>query len=602
MGGPARIEQKNINLPNKLYRLHICIGLATVCKKFTARALPAPEQHWEALADRLNRYVCLCRGSDEDASVRSGSNHRMLAFPRQEVHFEDHFRIHSPKDMFVFYGIWQLTKQSLTTDVRRSGSHAIRFGLSIVLYFAVCYACFLSRVNASGLPLFEAQLMITALFLSATAIFGFSQTITEEKEEETLGLMRLADISPLAIILGKTAGTLCDAALLIAIQFPFTIVAITLGGVSWAQVYAAYIALAAYLWLLAMVGISVSVFQPNGGKAARWTAIIVAAYALPPFFLWVFGALFGWTAVPQSFWSISLPMRMLDITESGFQDSPWCLAVGFSAIAGILCLIVSWLAFDRFALTDARDDRPLTLKLSPRRVRRPWSKPIIWREYVFATGGTTWTIIRIAVQLAIFLAVLTTFRSFNRPGGIIGFTLAWSSLLSLLYGILDGTWSASKLFQDEVRNRTWSALVQTPHTLPQLALDKCCGWALGLAPTIIAPLAFDLTMVIFHEHIQRHLMGYMEIMVGTITVTLSVFGYLHLLVLLSLYFGWKGTPMTLTICFAAGWLYVVAVYTSRLGDEARCTLFGITSIALVGLMFILELLILRRLELLAETA
>ena len=148
----------------------------------------------------------------------------------------------------MFYGIWQLTKQSLTTDVRRSGSHAVRFGLSVVLYFAVCYACFLSWSNASGLPLFQAQLMITALFLSATAIFGFSQTITEEKEEETLGLMRLADISPLAIILGKTMGILCDAAFLIAIQFPFTIVAITLGGVSWAQVYAAYIALAAYLW------------------------------------------------------------------------------------------------------------------------------------------------------------------------------------------------------------------------------------------------------------------------------------------------------------------------------------------------------------------
>ena len=501
----------------------------------------------------------------------------------------------------MFYGIWQLTKQSLTSDVRRGGSHAIRFGLSTVLYFAVCYACFLSRVNASGLPLFQAQLMITALFLSATAIFGFSQTITEEKEEETLGLMRLADISPLAIILGKTMGTLCDAALLIAIQFPFTIVAITLGGVSWAQVYAAYIALAAYLWLLAMVGITVSVFQPNGGKAAQWTAIIIAAYSLPYFFLWAFGTFWGWKAL-QAFWPISLPMRMLEITESGFQDSPWCLAVGFSAIVGFLCLIVSWLAFDRFALTEARDDRPLELKLTPRRSRRPWSKPIIWREYIFATGGIPWTIMRIGVQLAIFLAVLTTFRTFNRPGGIIGFTLAWSTLISLLFGVLDGTWFASKLFQDEVRNRTWSALVQTPHTLPQLAWDKCCGLALGLAPTIIAPFVFDLAMVIFHEHIQRHTMGYMELLVGGITITLSVFGYLHLLVLLSLYFGWKGTPMTLTICFAAGWLYVVAVYTSTLRDESRCTLFGVTSLVLVGLMLILQLLILNRLGQLAETA
>ena len=260
------------------------------------------------------------------------------------------------------------------------------------------------------------------------------------------------------------------------------------------------------------------------------------------------------------------------------------------------------MAFDRFALTESRDDRPLVLKLKPHRARRPWTKPIVWREYVFATGGTPWTIIRIVVQFAIFFAVLTTFQTFNRPGGIVGFALAWSTIFSLLFGILDWTWFASKLFQDEVRNRTWSALVQTPHSLQELAFDKCCGWALGLAPTIIAPFAFHLSVLIFHEHIQRHTMGYMELLIGAATVALSVFGYFHLLVLLSLYFGWKGTPMTLTICFAAGWLYVVAVYTSSLGDKARCTLFGITSMALVGLMFILEMLILRRLGKLAETA
>jgi hypothetical protein len=271
-------------------------------------------------------------------------------------------------------------------------------------------------------------------------------------------------------------------------------------------------------------------------------------------------------------------------------------------VVGLLCLILSWLAFDRFALTEARDDRPLGLKLTPRTARRPWSKPIIWREYVFATGGIPWTIMRIAVQIAIFFAVCTTFQTFNRPGGIIGFTLAWSAIFSGLFGIIDGTWFASRLFQDEVRNCTWSALVQTPHTLPQLALDKCCGWALGLAPTIFSPFVFILAMMIFHEHIQRNVANYLELMIGTTTVGLSVFGYLHLLVLLSLYFGWKGTPMTLTICFAAGWLYVVAVFTSRLDEIGRCTLFGITCLVLLGLMLILQLLILKRLGQLAETA
>ena len=109
-------------------------------------------------------------------------------------------------------------------------------------------------------------------------------------------------------------------------------------------------------------------------------------------------------------------------------------------------------------------------------------------------------------------------------------------------------------------------------------------------------------MMIFHEHIQRNVGAYLELMIGTTTVGLSVFGYLHLLVLLSLYFGWKGTPMTLTICFAAGWLYVVSVFTSRLDENGRLMVFGVTCLALLGLMLVLELLILKRLEHLAETA
>ena len=497
------------------------------------------------------------------------------------------------------HGLWQLTRQMLTTDLRRTGSHAVRFGLAVVLYAAVFYASTLSWRNAAGLPLFQAQLLITAFFLSVTAIFGFSQTITEEKEEETLGLIRLAEINPLSIILGKTAGILTEAALLIVIQIPFTIVAITLGGVSWAQVYAAYVTLVAYLWLLAGVGIATSVVQPTGGRAARMTAIVVGGYLLPALLVWT--SFWGWGTSLHVLSPICLPMRLMEITESGFADSPWCSAVGFGLLVGALCLLGSWLVFDRFALADSRDDRPLVLKLGRRRSRRPWSRPIVWREYHFLTGGIPWTVLRIGVQVAIFLAVFQSFQAFNPSKQTIGFALAWSGIFSGLFGLLDGTWFASRLFGDEIRHRTWASLVQTPHTLSQLASEKMFGWALGLAPTILSPFLFIMAMMIFHEHVQGNFMTYFEMIVGTLTIGLSVFGYLHLLVLLSLYFGWKGTPMTLTICFAAGWLYVVAVFSSQLADSSRCVLFIVTSLAIVGLMAVFQTLILNRLGKLAET-
>jgi len=496
----------------------------------------------------------------------------------------------------MVYGTWQLAKLALASEVRRSGSHLVRLGLAIVLYCAVVYSEFFSQRNAIGLPLFKAQLYITAFFLSAMAIFGFCQTITEEKEEGTLGLMRLADISPLSIILGKTAGILCDAALLIGLQFPFTAIAITLGGISWDQVFAAYVALAVYLWLLAAVGVMVSVVQPTGSRATSWMAIIVAAYLFPSLLL----QFPFWRSVKslQNLAEISLPMRFFRITETGFDEGPWCSAVAFGLFVGCLGLICSWIVFDRYALADHSTTERLNFRFFRRHGGRAWSRPVIWREYVFVTGGIPWTILRVGVQCALFFAVYATLSSAS--GQVVGFSLAWSGIASGLLGLLEGTWFASRLFQDEIRYRTWSSLVPTSDSLPRLVWEKTLGWGLGLAPTIVSPFLFMAAMMIFHEHVQHSLDGDSEIILGTITVGVSVFGYMSLLVLLSLHFGWKSIPLTLTVCFAAGWLYVVAVYSSIFHTGMRCAAFAATSLTIVSLIIVLQWQIVKRLKQLAE--
>ena len=50
----------------------------------------------------------------------------------------------------------------------------------------------------------------------------------EEKEEQTLGLLRMTGLNALSILLGKSTSRLLGALLLLLAQFPFTIFAITL--------------------------------------------------------------------------------------------------------------------------------------------------------------------------------------------------------------------------------------------------------------------------------------------------------------------------------------------------------------------------------------
>ncbi len=122
-------------------------------------------------------------------------------------------------------------------------------------------------MGAPGLALFTTIANIDLVFITLAAIGFFATCITEEKEEGTLGLLRMTDLSPIAIVLGKFGGRLLTALLLILIQLPFTLLTITLGGVAPAQIEAAYIALLSYMVLLAGVGLLVSVcflFAPGG--------------------------------------------------------------------------------------------------------------------------------------------------------------------------------------------------------------------------------------------------------------------------------------------------------------------------------------------------
>ena len=100
----------------------------------------------------------------------------------------------------------------------------------------------------------------------------FSSVITEEKEQRTLGLLRLAGFRAIWILVGKSLGQLVSAMLLLALQIPFGILCIALGGVSVSQVMAAFSMLSAYMLFLAGLGLLCSTVTPRSGAAARFAA------------------------------------------------------------------------------------------------------------------------------------------------------------------------------------------------------------------------------------------------------------------------------------------------------------------------------------------
>lgn len=139
----------------------------------------------------------------------------------------------------MFPGILALVERSLRADARSLASHLARFGLIVAIYIALCVGLEQSAwFGAPGLRFFTGIAYLNVTFMSLLGIGYFSTTISEEKEEHTLGLMLMAGISPLGILIGKSGGRLLQALLLIAVQYPFTLLAITMGGITTAQVNA----------------------------------------------------------------------------------------------------------------------------------------------------------------------------------------------------------------------------------------------------------------------------------------------------------------------------------------------------------------------------
>src|SRR5258708_7655032 len=156
----------------------------------------------------------------------------------------------------MFNGIYALLERSLRIDARAWSTHLARLGLVGAIYFSLCFALLTSFMfGAPGLRFFEWIAYLDATFMTLLGIGFFSTLISEEKEEDTLGLMLMAGISPLGILIGKSGGRLWQSLLLIAVQYPFVLLAVTMGGVMNAQVWAMTLALLAYMVFLVGFGL-----------------------------------------------------------------------------------------------------------------------------------------------------------------------------------------------------------------------------------------------------------------------------------------------------------------------------------------------------------
>lgn len=483
----------------------------------------------------------------------------------------------------MWIGISALLSRALQLDARQLRTHLFRLVFVGFIYLSLLMAQVQSMsVGAPGLHFLNTIVYLNAIFITLAGVSFFSSAITEEKEESTLGLLQMAGIGPSSVLLGKSTSRLIQALMLLLVQFPFTLLSITLGGVTMPQVVAAYAALFAYLIGLANLALFWSVICRRTGNAAGLTSLMLVMYFIVPEMaaglqFWL-TSIRGWSPAVWYQWVIlsglhvfsesEIFRRLAKIMVTGFSESIFSVQVISNSGFGIACFVLARLLYEPFTrdVNQLTDTRGLVLRSSSR-VRmfsagRCWSNPLMWKDFQFLTGGYPGMIVKWFAYAGLFGLILAVSYYSSYPYQT---TIDWRGDISAFAGclvgclILEASLYAARIFHDEIRLQTMSALLMLPRSVPYIGYSKVAGALLGLLPAVFWLVfcgAFTLAMgwgrtYSRYEQSEFVLNTVFNPAVWGMLLVASLF--LHLTALLSLFVKWGALPLAFLIMIVMTW-------------------------------------------------
>jgi len=400
----------------------------------------------------------------------------------------------------MLQGVLALIGRSMRIDARSKQTHLVRLGLLGLIYCALWFAIWRqSSFGAPGLRFFFGVGYLNLVVMTLVGISYFATSISEEKEEESLGLMMMAGISPLGILVGKSAGRLIQAAMLLALQYPFALLSVTMGGITYDQISAAFVALAAYMVLLFGLGLICSTIGANNRLAIGWTIAGLSVYVLIPLFAAGIRAILiriaGAGAANASLITlmdritqVSVFHRMNSILTTGFDESTFSLQVISNLGLGVIFCLLTWLLFGIYALRPATATASRGMVARSRgRMRwfspgRAWNNPFVWKDFYFVSGGLG--MVGTRLLFCIGLAVISLFIDFAVNGRFQADVSFYQLFLSLAV-VIDAGRVMARSLQDEIREQTLTSLLILPQTSIYVIYSKFAGALLGWLPGLL---------------------------------------------------------------------------------------------------------------------
>ncbi len=477
-----------------------------------------------------------------------------------------------------------LFTRSFRVDARSTRPHLLRFlFVGVILLELIGTHEMDFMYSAPGLTVFMSIAWLNFAVITFAGIGYFSSAISEEKEEDSLGLLKMAGISPAALLLGKSTTRMITLLLLLAVEFPFVLLSITLGGVTMTQVIAMSVALAAYLIFVANLGLIFSVIATTARQASTLVtlSLILLLIVLPiaaQVLTLVPGTYTGELAKTFAHWEeqTSIWTRLRTISSTGFAENPVSAQVVCHVLAALGFFGLSWLGFERFTRERhavSRSDRILALPAPPmgrRRIDRAWSRALMWKDFYFVNGGMRMVRIQFVLffvfiaGICVFLAWANSWRtqmSFKDLRQMVGNT---AMIAMFVTAIVELGLVTSRVFRDEVQAHTLPLLMMLPKSTAEIAWSK----AASVLPSLIPAAVYFLIGALLNIEDFGRVLQHVVFTWGSVASVVWFLFFLHLAAFFSLFIKWGALPLAIFL------VYLFQMFLVWISFMARFLVFG----------------------------
>lgn len=454
---------------------------------------------------------------------------------------------------------------SLRSDSRALYPHLVRVIFCVLILFTVVIAWSTSATATvpTGLTLFAGISYTNVAIIAFAGISYFVSAVTEEKDSGSLALLKLAGVTPLAIVLSKSVSRQIGAVVLLVVQLPFTQLAVTLGGITPQQILAAYVALIGWLLLVSNFALLCSVVCRSTGKAAAMATTITLIFLVAGPCFDALLTLAGTRWMPPAFTDFVSFMKdqhqslfvlptLNSVLNANAQVALYSSQFSRSLLVGASFLVLSVLLFERFSGESKRVEHGRSKVTRRLLVNRCWKQAVVWKDFVFFGGGKTVWIVKLAAYLSLLVA-LSVLQQLSNPSATVPFSpqTARTAFLCLSFLVtLEVTLYASNSLFREIHHRTAAGLLMLPSGNRTIFWQKIQSILLTVSPGLMATVGL---LAIYHEEIGAE-GNWWQLTTAWILIASFL---IHASVLLSMYFRWAALPVAVFITILCSFVFVI---------------------------------------------